>query len=440
MVFLSLLACAPDPTDTAARPDRGPCAGAQDLLDEALRLDVSTHEGAATITACPGPSALRLDVSGLDVKAVTVDGAEAASSLEGGWLHIPVDDPTRVLTVDVRYTFPDRTIDQFDGWMPSLGVSFVWPYSCGNLFPCDPSLEDGITFSVAVDGVPDGQRAISAVDGIPGDAPAYMPALAVGNYEEEVLGSTRAGTRVHAFHFPEDAAASAAGTAHLVDAMDFFETTYGAYSFGSDVGTVEVDWGGDSWGGMEHHPYFHVGRFDTDDEEATIHEAGHAWFGDGVRIGCWEDFVLSEGTNSYITARAMESVGAQPEPWAYYVDDFLEPICTGADVNTVVMRDGCGEIDFLNDNLWSLATYMKGACFYEEVGDIVGVAELDAIIAEFYQANVGGAAHMGEMIDLIESRADGADVDAIEAAKQDWLLSYACPDNYAQRCRTHGVR
>lgn len=443
-MLLFVFGCATPPSDTA--PERAPTDGCdrgavQDILTEDLTLDVATDEGEAVLSVCPAADGdkVALHVDGLTVEGVTANGDAVDASVTAGVLYVGTQGRSLPLRVDVTYQFPERTYADFDGWMPELGVSFVWPYFCGNLFPCDPSMDDGIQFSVQVTGVPDGALAVSATERIPGDAPSYMPALAVHAYDEEDLGTSTGGTHVVAFHFPEDADKSALGTAHLVDATSFYEETYGAYPFGPELGAVEVNWGSDSWGGMEHHPYFHVGMWDTDDEEATIHETGHAWYGDGVRIACWEDFVLSEGTNSYITARAMESVGAQPEPWSYYVDDFLVPLCQGKDTNTIVMRDGCNQIDFLHDDLWSLATYMKGACFYEEVGDIVGVDTLDGVLARFYQDHVGHAAHMTDMIEAIEASASTDQVTRIEAAKQEWLLTLACPADYAARCRQHGV-
>ena len=108
-------------------------------------------------------------------------------------------------------------------------------------------------------------------------------------------------------------------------------------------------------------------------------------------------------------------------------------------VNTIVLPDTCNEIDFVNDYLWSLTTYMKGACFYEEVADVIGQEELDAVIGEFYTAHVGETARMQEMIDLIKAATDASHQPAIDALVGDWLLSLECPENYAERCRTHGI-
>lgn len=430
----------PPPHEPRSTPEE---TGVQDIQTTDLALDLAGLAGRATLVVVPANGKVTLDVAGLSVSAVTLDGEEVDPDLTDGTLTIPTPGAPDPVTVVVDYGFPARTPAQFDGWMPSLGVSFVWPYSCSNLFPCDPSLEDGVTFTMNVTGVEDGQTAIYPSSTV-GDGPTYMAAVAVGDYTRLDLGKTTAGTALSAWYLPgshslEDATT---GTAHLVSAFDYFEQTYGPYNFGPEAGTVEVDWGADSWGGMEHHPFVHVGKFDFNDEEAQVHEAGHGWFGDGVRLACWEDFVLSEGTTTYIAAHALEQVDG-PNEWDYYVDDFLTPICEGNSpdptlVNTIVLPDTCNEIDFVHDDLWSITPYMKGACFYEEVADLIGQDALDRTLSEFYSTHVGGAARMQDMIDLIEARADPADQPAIEALVTDWLLSYDCPENYAERCRTHG--
>jgi aminopeptidase N len=324
--------------------------------------------------------------------------------------------------------------------MPALNVSFVWPYYCSNLFPCDPSLSDGIAYSMEVSGYDASLTAVFPTETWT-DGPAYMAGLTVGDYVELNLGETAAGTAIKAWYFdgPKGDEAARKGTEHLVAAFDYFERVYGPYAFGPEYGSVEVDWGADSWGGMEHHPYSHIGTFDMNDEEAHVHEAGHGWFGDGVRIACWEDFVLSEGTNSYITARALEQAGG-PSQWAYYVDGFLTPACRGMDVNTVVLPSTCGEIDFVNDNLWSLVTYMKGACFYEDVADLIGADLLDEIIGDFYKENVNQARRMNDMLDAIRARTDAADQAELETLITEWLLTKECPEDYAARCKEHVPR
>jgi aminopeptidase N len=422
----------------AQRPVPSPLPAGQDILTTALQLDLSSLNATADVLvrADDSSGAIVLDVGGLTIDSVRLEGAPVGFTVAERLLRVPVEGVGDAVNLEIAYSFPERQETDFDGWMPSLGVSFVWPSYCGNLFPCDPDPTDGVTFSMEVSGLAPELTAIYPTSTV-AEAPSYMPAVAVGPYERLGLGATEAGTSLSAWYLPgADALPSAlAGTAHLVAAFDFFERTYGAYAFGAEAGTVEVDWGSDSWGGMEHHPFFHVARFDFGNEEAQVHEAAHGWFGDGVRIACWEDFVLSEGTTTYITARALEQVGG-PDLWPYYVDEFLVPICSGLDTNAVVLPDGCGDLDFESSDLWSLAPYMKGACFYGEVADLIGADLLDQLLREFYEGNVGSAARMGQMLDLLASRAAPAAVEQLDRLVSEWLLTRACPADYAARCRS----
>ena len=448
VLFFALTACTgSEDSDPGKIPPEPEAPQTQDIQTTDLDLNLAALTGTATLRVRPAAGMVTLDVAGLTLSRVTVDGEDAPLDVVRGVLSVAADTDAdadaETVTVVVDYSFKARTPLQFDGWMPNLGVTFLWPNYCSNLYPCNPALEDGVTFTMNVTGIDDGLTAIYPTS-THGDGPPYMAGVAVGAYTKMDLGTTTAGTKLSAWHFPGAAEQNNAekGTAHLRDAFDYFEQTYGPYHFGPEAGTVEVDWGADSWGGMEHHPFFHVAKFDFNDEETQVHEAAHGWFGDGVRFSCWEDFVLSEGTTTYITARALEQVDG-PNEWPYYVDDFLVPICEGSAprdptlVNTVVLPDTCNEIDFENDPIWSLTSYMKGACFYEEVGDAIGADLLDTIIAEFYKANVGEAVRMQDMIDLLEDRAGAAHKDAIEAAATDWLRTLECPEDYANRCRTH---
>jgi aminopeptidase N len=436
LLAVALAGCGPLLPPASAPP---PSEGApQDIVSTDLLLDLAQRTGRATVVVrrVEGSDSVWFDASGLTGISVAVDDVEVEAAIADGVLTVPTDRDVASVVVD--YHFPARTFETFDGWMPDLGVTFVWPTYCGNLFPCNPDPSDGVTVTMQVEGVAPGLEAIYPTSTV-GEGPPYMPGIAVGAYERIDLGSTPAGTSLSAWYLPGDGAldAAQAGTAHLTAAFGFFEETYGPYLFGPQAGTVQVDWGADSWGGMEHHPFFHVAAWDFGNEEAQVHEAAHGWFGDGVRIACWEDFVLSEGTTTYITARALEQVGG-PDLWPLYVDDFLVPICEGDDTNAVVFPEGCGRIDFEASDLWSLAPYMKGACFYEEVADLLGAEAVDAVVADFYAEHRGAAAGMDAMLERLEAAAGPALAPAVQGAADDWLRSLDCPADYAARCRFRG--
>ena len=171
---------------------------------------------------------------------------------------------------------------------------------------------------------------------------------------------------------------------------------------------------------MEHHPYWHVGSVALGDVETNIHEAAHGWFGGGVRIACWEDFVLSEGTVTYLAGRALDvvapTVGAQT--WQSYEQGL-------AQINPAdkVWPNSCGAIDIIKDRLFTRAPYMRGAFFYRAVALKVGAAKLDEAIAAFYAAHATKPAKMADMLTTI-TQVTGYDV---TTCANMWLRSTTIP-------------
>nr|MBA2541474.1 peptidase M1 [Deltaproteobacteria bacterium] len=152
----------------------------------------------------------------------------------------------------------------------------------------------------------------------------------------------------------------------------------------------------------EHHPYWHVARDAMDDELTHAHEAAHGWFGNGVRIRCWEDFVLSEGTTSYISARALSLADPTQADaiWRGYQEELDAAI---ADGGAPAWPQGCGQIDIIKDQLFTNLPYMQGAFFYKDVAAEVGEDVLDGVISRFYMKHKNQAAGMQDMIDAIRT-------------------------------------
>ena len=277
-------------------------------------------------------------------------------------------------------------------------LTLTWPYFCGALFPCHSAPSDGSTFEVELSGVPAGQVAVFPAV-IPEEAPAYMVAWAVGDYRRHDLGTTAAGTLVSVWAEPGDEARALRGAARLRDVFEWYEQTLGAYPFGRHVGSVAVDWGAQGgYGGMEHHPYWHVARTAAEVEEVHAHEASHGWFGNGVRIRCWEDFVLSEGLASYLAARAIEAVegpAAGEGIWTSYRARLRR--AAGAPGHAVSWPASCGQVDVLA-SLFSDRPYMEGAFFLRAVERRVGREGLDRALAELYRSFRGRAAGMDDLL------------------------------------------
>jgi aminopeptidase N len=206
------------------------------------------------------------------------------------------------------------------------------------------------------------------------------------------------------------------GTQHLVAVFDWYEKTLGAYRYGNHVGTVSVQWPVGAFGGMEHHPRWHIDDSSLGSEETNAHEAAHGWFGDGIRIGCWEDFVLSEGTVSYLAGRSLEVIAPAvgKATWDGYAQELA-----GTPGKFPVWPQSCDTVDILKDNLYTNAPYMRGAFFYRGLALKLGADVVDHVLATFYAQHAGGAATMADMLDTIHT-VTGYDA---TACANTWLLA-----------------
>jgi aminopeptidase N len=422
MVAVTLVAAACGSSDPSAPLDSSaPIPPGEDLgrdvLDTALSVDVAVRTATAAITlGASGSQAVSFEIGDLDISTVTLDGAPLLFSDVGNRLDIgvPASDAPLTLTVDFSY----QAHGAFDG-ADGDGFTFLWPYHCGNLFPCHSDPADGSTFTLALAGVDASKTAVFPAS-IPADAPSYMLAWAIGDYLKLDLGATSHGTAIAAWHRASETAAATSGTAHLREAFQWFEDTLGPYRFGAEAGSVAISWGPGAYGGMEHHPYWHVAASSMASEETHVHEAAHGWFGDGIRILCWEDFVLSEGTVSYLAARALEVIAPSvgQAVWTQY-----QSALGALSGTSPVWPDSCNAIDVLEDGLYSNAPYMRGAFFYRAVALRVGADALDEALASFYGEYAGKAARMTDMLRVIRE-VTGFDP---TGCAQSWLRATSIP-------------
>ena len=371
---------------------------ARDIADTRLAFDLAAMSGSASITfAASSTPGATLEVGDLTLDSVRSGGVDLAyaTDLAARSINLALASSDLPVAVDIAFRFKNHI--GFQG-ASADGYTFLWPYFCGNLFPCHSQPRDGMTLSLSLTGIPTGKTAIY-VPAI-SQAPAYQLAWSIDNYTELPLGTTGAGTNVSVWYRPNELATAQAGTQHLVAVFDWYEKTLGAYRFGNQVGTVSVNWGAGAAGGMEHHPRWHVSSSSLGSQETNAHEAVHGWFGDGVRISCWEDFVLSEGTASYLAARALDvvapAVGAQT--WTHYANALAQ-----IPGNRPVWPRTCNTVDVLKDNLFTNAPYMRGAFFYKAVAGKVGADKVDQALAAFYREFGGKSARMTDMLTTIKT-------------------------------------
>ncbi|MBA3460098.1 MAG: peptidase M1 [Deltaproteobacteria bacterium] len=393
------------PVEPVANPVRG-------IADTKLAFDVTARSGIATITFEGGNPGATLEVGDLTIDSVSVPFRANATEKT---IDLGIEASEQPVTVEIAFHYKHH--NNFEG-ASSAGFTLVWPYFCGNLFPCHSEPRDGTPMSLSLSGVPAGKTAVYPTT--IAEAPSYQLAWSIDTYTELPVGTTTAGTQISVWYRPTELPMAQAGSANLVAVFDWLEKTIGPYRFGTKAGTVSVKWGIGQFGGMEHHPYWHIASSALADEETHAHEAVHGWFGGGIRIGCWEDFVLSEGTTTYLAGRALDvvapTVGAAV--WQSYATEL-----NGVPATDKVWPRSCNTIDIIEDDLFTRAPYIRGAFFYRAVALKVGADKVDQALRAFYTAHAGKAATMAEMLQTIQT-VTGYDA---TACADMWLASTTKP-------------
>lgn len=423
-ILLGLLAACGDNGTTTPPVDSGP-PPLVDPTDNAARAVTHT---AITTSFTERTGTAVIDLAGSDAPGATLEVGDLQidSVKDGLGRDVPFEKHTVAQNVSTLALGVPAVSDAFsvtiayhfgyhEGFTgaSSKGFTLDWPYYCGNIFPCQSNPAVGQTFDLDLQGIPDGKTAVFPAS-ITSAAPAYQLAWDIDDLTEQSIGTTPGGTAISVWYRANGLANAQKGAAHLVDAFDWLERTLGTYRFGPKFSVVSVGWPQGAFGGMEHHPFVHVATAAMGDEVTQIHEASHGWFGDGIRIACWEDFVLSEGTVSYLAARALDVVAPDvgAAAWTEYANE-LAAVQPG----DPTWPDSCGVVDVEKDNLFTQAPYMRGAFFYRAVAKKVGAEQLDAALGTFFQAHQGGAARMQDMLDTIKA-STGYDA---TACAQSWL-------------------
>lgn len=401
---------------------------ARDVLDTDLKVDVEADTAVATIHLAPSPTSQGASFEIGDLRITSVSNARGSLAFAVDGKRLDVGVPVDTAPTEVRIAYKIARHTQLEGLLPG-NSTYTWPYFCGNLFPCRSTPSDGVKLTMNLSNLPVGTTAVYPA-AVSADAPSYMLAWAVGDYGYLDLGSTPSGTAVGAYYFRADPAAvgdAGKGTAHLKDVFAWYESNLGPYTFGKKVASVAVDWGAGAYGGMEHHPFWHLAVGGMSVEENHAHEAAHGWFGNGVRIACWEEMVLSEGTVSYLTTRSLgATAGTTVETmlWGSY-QRRLDAVMKRPEVRKVAWPDSCGTVDgitMLND-----IPYMKGAFFFRALEQKVGRPALDLALKNFYAARIGSAARMTDLLEVVKKDA-GYDASACAAS---WLRADAVPTSTA---------
>lgn len=276
-----------------------------------------TGEAEITARATQDLSAFNLDLKGLDVQTVIVEGKKANFHRDGQELTIrPPDDLDKGETfrTTVRYSGTPETITDPDeseeGWLRTADGAIALGEPTGSMawFPANNHPSDKAAYDIELT-VPKGLKAISngeltresTKNGRTTFAwhsaepmASYLATVAIGTYEVK-RSTTKSGIPVLTAVDPSQAKASAKTLAKIPEIMEWQELNFGPYPF-SSTGAI-VDREEDVGYALETQtrPTF-PGAPDTG---LLVHELAHQWFGDSVTPKSWQDMWLNEGFATY---------------------------------------------------------------------------------------------------------------------------------------------
>ncbi|MFJ8083415.1 M1 family metallopeptidase [Streptomyces sp. NPDC096205] len=276
-----------------------------------------TGTAALTARATQDLSAFDLDLKGLDVTEVEVDGKQAHWNRAGQELTVRPHGELReggTFRVTVRYGGTPETLTDPDGsregWLPTAdgALALGEPVGSAAWFPGNHHPSDKAPYDITVT-VPRGLTAVSNGELVRRRAgkdrttfvwhtgepmASYLATVAIGRYDVSRT-TARDGLPVYTAVDPTQTRASRAVLARLPEVVAWAQDTFGPYPFTSTGAIVERD--GDVGYALEtqNRPVFPG----APDVPLLVHELAHQWYGDSVTPRTWRDIWLNEGFATY---------------------------------------------------------------------------------------------------------------------------------------------
>ncbi|MEU8589012.1 M1 family metallopeptidase [Streptomyces sp. NPDC048664] len=409
-----------------------------------LAYDPGRHHltGTAVITAraTQDLSAFDLDLTGLDVGDVTVEGRGARWNRAGQELTVrPARDLDKGETfrTTVHYSGTPRTVtdadDAKEGWLGTRDGALALGEPAGSMawFPGNHHPSDKATYDIEIT-VPKNLQAVSNGElthrstrgalttytwHTAQPMASYVAVLAIGAYD--ITRTTLPnGLPVYTAVTPDQADASRGVLAKLPDVMGWEERTFGPYPF-SSVGAI-VARPHESGYALEtqNRPVF-PGAPDT---LTLVHELAHQWYGDSVTPRSWRDMWLNEGFATYAEWLWDEEHGgdtAQETFDALYAGDYYDDPDEGKAV-WAFPPGSPPSAAHISDS----PVYERGAMVLHRIRQAIGDRDFFALLKGWAADHRHGNASTADFTAYVEKKEPDHDFTALW---RDWLYGEGRP-------------
>jgi aminopeptidase N len=385
-----------------------------------------------TAIATQGLSQFDLDLHGLTVDAIYIDGDAAKFSRTGDELVVaPAGGLAdgREFTADIRYAgsptgYSDPLLGQ-EGFLPTADGAIAQgePDVAASWFAVNDHPRDKATYTIVIT-APNGLAALSNgvlaskttdaarttwtwVENRP--MASYLAFVVIGHYRvsETVHNNLSVVTAV------QDSLTTKidAWMADTPAIVDFLATQFGPYPFDSTGGVVHNDPRFNFALENQTRPVYTSSFFrsQTSADLVQAHELAHQWYGDSVSVANWRDIWLNEGFATYAEWL-----------WSAHVGDAtVQQSFDQAYQNLPLNPPGDPGVD----NLFGQSVYQRGAATLQALRIRVGDATFFKIIRDWAQQKQYGNGSTAEFIALAE-KDSGA---SLSTLFNDWLYQQGKP-------------
>jgi len=401
-----------------------------------LTVDVVNNKikGSSTMDAQAAQmlSSFNLDLHGLEVADVTVDGRPATFSRKKDELIVTPSTPLpngSKFSVTVDYSGRPQPVDDPSaggdtvGWFGEVGI-FVLSESAGAMdwYPVDNHPLDKATYTIRITAPKQYEQAASGIlesqteDGdqkttvwqMTHPMASYLASVVIGKYELKT-GTGPGGIPLH-YYFPIGAGRSLTGGFDQTSEMiSYYSQVFGPYPFDS-YGVVVVP---EELGtAMENQSLSLFGN-DMTDEITAAHELAHQWFGDSVSLKSWKDIWLNEGFATYAEALWVEHTKGKAAGDGYMRDLYTQ----------VVSGSMTSPEDPTVGRLFDDPVYVRGAIVLYVLRMKIGDAIFFKILQGYYAKHRDSNASTDDFIAVAE-QVSGQD---LKSFFDDWLFAKSVP-------------